>query len=89
MITASDDTPNLLASPLNMTVVGTPAMTGVVQVVVGVGAIIGVVVVHVVVGTAFLVSHVVVSSSQSHSSVVILSGHSVEVLIGPQGSVTT
>lgn len=88
MITASDDTPNLLASPLNMTVVGTPAMTGVVQVVVGVGAIIGVVV-HVVVGTAFLVSQVVVSSSQSQSSVVILSGHSVEVFIGPQGSVTT
>jgi uncharacterized membrane protein YuzA (DUF378 family) len=88
MITASDDTPNLLASPLNMTVVGIPAMTGVVQVVVGVGAIIAVVV-HVVVGTAFLVSQVVVSSSQSQSSVVILSGHSVEVLIGPQGSVTT
>jgi hypothetical protein len=88
MITARDDTRSLLASPLKMTVVGIPAMMGVVvHVVVGVSPVVHVVVG--VVGTAFVLSQVVVSSSQSHSSLVTLPGHSVVVLIGPQGSVTT
>ena len=85
MIIAGDETPSLLASPLNMTVVGIPAMTGVVvHVVVGAGPVVHIVVgvvVQGVVGTAFVVSQFVVSSSSQ--------SHSVVVLIGPQGSVTT
>ena len=71
-----------------MTVVGIPAMMGVVvHVVIGVSSVI-----HAVIGVIIqgvILSQVVVSSSQSHSSLVTLPGHSVVVLIGPQGSVTT
>src|SRR4051794_17841393 len=72
MITARNDTPSLLAPPLKMTVVGIPAMTGVVvHVVVSVSLVVHVVVG--VVGTAFVLSQGVVPpfSSHSHFSVTV------------------
>ena len=97
MTITSDGTPSLFASLLNITtdgLTGVPATAGVTTGVITPGVVVHVVsgvVVQGVVGTASSVSQLVVvfsSSSQSHSSVVVVSGHAVAVLIGPQGSVT-